>query len=352
MKAWVLHGINQLQYEEVNIPSPETGEVLVKVRAAGVCGSDIPRVYQTGAHFHPLIPGHEFSGEVVSVGNEVDESWIGKHVGVFPLIPCKHCIPCQHKQYEMCKNYNYLGSRRDGGIAEYVVVPQWNLIALPEEVSFEEAAMLEPMAVAVHAMRGILEDEKEYEEKTFMVWGLGTIGILLTMFLLQLGIRNIFVVGNKRVQRDTVIKLGLDENQYCDCMQEDVQAWVMNKTNNMGVDFSFECVGKNLTMENVIDMAAPGGRVMLVGNPCSDMTLPKSIYWKILRYQLTVKGTWNSSYTGEEDDDWHYVITRLQKGHIQPRCLITHYFKLENLAEGLHIMRDKSQDYVKIMSML
>ena len=87
------------------------------------------------------------------VGPEVDEAWLQKRVGVFPLIPCGKCGPCRQKKYEMCRSYNYLGSRCDGGFAEYAAVPVANLIELPENVSFEEAAMLEPMAVAVHAMR-------------------------------------------------------------------------------------------------------------------------------------------------------------------------------------------------------
>ena len=153
MKAWVLHGVNDIRYEETERPVAPAGEVLVRVRAAGICGSDIPRIYDTGAHRHPLICGHEFSGCVESVGDGVDAAWIGKRVGIFPLIPCRECAQCKKQRYEMCSHYDYLGSRRDGGFAEYVSVPEWNLLALPDAVSYEAAAMLEPMAVAVHAMR-------------------------------------------------------------------------------------------------------------------------------------------------------------------------------------------------------
>ena len=124
MKAYVLRGVNKFQMEEQERPSLKSGEVLVKVMAAGICGSDIPRAYQTGAHVHPIIIGHEFSGQVVDVAPDVDGRWLNKRVGVFPLIPCRECIPCQKKQYEMCRNYSYLGSRRDGGFAEYAAVPK------------------------------------------------------------------------------------------------------------------------------------------------------------------------------------------------------------------------------------
>ena len=349
MKAWILHGINELHYEEVEMPVPGQSEVLVRVRAAGICGSDIPRIYQTGAHVHPLIPGHEFSGEVISVGEKADPQWIGKRVGIFPLIPCGKCVSCLKKQYEMCRHYSYLGSRRDGGFAEYVAVPQWNLIPLPKEISFEAAAMLEPMAVAVHAMRSLLGSSDDYKDKSVVVWGLGTIGLLLTMFLKQLDIHRLYVVGNKAFQKELIAKLGMKETQYCDCTKEDARAWVMDMTNGHGADFFFECVGKNETIENAIDLAAPGASVMLVGNPYSDMTLQKTVYWKILRHQLTVKGTWNSSYTGEEADDWHYVLRCLQEKNIHPEQLISHRYEMRELEEGFHIMRDKSQDYVKII---
>ena len=123
MKAYVLHGINDLRFEEVARPESKADEALVRVMAAGICGSDIPRIYTTGAHRHPLIPGHEFSGVVEQVGSEENRKWMGKRVGVFPLIPCHQCEPCRRKAYEMCRSYGYLGSRQDGGFAEYVAVP-------------------------------------------------------------------------------------------------------------------------------------------------------------------------------------------------------------------------------------
>lgn len=100
-----------------------------------------------------LIPGHEFSGQVEKCGPAADNKWSGKRVGIFPLIPCGECVLCKKKLFEMCRDYSYLGSRRHGGFAEYAAVPEKNLIELPDNVSFEEAAMLEPMAVAVHSIR-------------------------------------------------------------------------------------------------------------------------------------------------------------------------------------------------------
>lgn len=348
MKSWVLNGIDDIGLVEIEKPALKKGEVLVRVKAAGICGSDIPRIYQTGAHTHPLTPGHEFSGIVEALGENADSRWLGKRVGIFPLIPCGKCTPCMNRRYEMCRNYSYLGSRRDGGFAEYVAVPQKNLIELPENVTYEEAAMLEPMAVAAHAMRR----SKPEKSQTVVVYGLGTIGLLLIMLLKDAGIENILAVGNKDAQKFAVNDMGILPEKYCDSREKSPSKWIMEQTNGAGADVLFECIGKNAIVSDVIDAAAPGGEVVLVGNPASDMQIEKNIYWKILRNQLDVKGTWNSSFTGETEDDWHYVLERLQSKKVMPEHLITHKLALSELERGLHIMKEKKEDYVKIMCVL
>lgn len=345
MKAWVLHNINDIRFEDVEMPEISENEVLVKVKAAGICGSDIPRIYTSGAYFYPLITGHEFSGQVEAIGENVDGKWIGKRVGVFPLIPCRECIPCKKNQYEMCRKYSYLGSRRNGGFAEYVAVPERNLIELPDNVTFEEAAMLEPMAVAVHAMRRVAPEVDD----TVIVCGLGTIGILVVMFLIEKGIKNILVIGNKDFQREVVLKLGVLEENFCDMRITDVDNWISEKTFGNGSDVFFECVGKNDTINQAVNNTTAGGKIMLIGNPYGDVEIPKTIYWKILRNQLSVIGSWNSSFTGDENDDWHYVLNKLSKGKIHPSILISHRFSIADLEKGLHIMRDKSEDFLKVI---
>lgn len=346
MKAWTLYGVDDIRYEETTNPQPADGEVLLRVQAAGICGSDIPRIYKTGAHIHPLIPGHEFSGIVEKNGTSVDSGWKGKRVGVFPLIPCGKCMPCGKQQYELCRDYDYLGSRRDGGFAEYVLVPEWNLIELPENVSFAEAAMLEPMAVAVHAMRRV----RIRHDETAVVYGLGTVGMSLVMFLMDAGISNILAIGNKDFQLQLVYRLGLDGSFYCDGREWDAVEWVREHTGGTGADIVFECVGKNETAAQAVRMAAPSGQICFVGNPYSDMVFDQSTYWKILRDQLVITGTWNSSFTHSPDDDWHYVLDRVSGRQVLPEKLVTHRLPMEKLEHGLHIMRDKTEDYVKIMA--
>ncbi len=342
MKAWVLYDIGDIRFEDVDKPKIKDNEVLVAVKAAGICGSDIPRIYETGAHNMPIIPGHEFSGQVVETGEKVDNKWLDKRVGVFPLIPCGKCELCKKKLFEMCRNYNYLGSRCNGGFAEYCAVPEWNLIELPDNVTYEQAAMLEPMSVAVHAIR---RAAPKIDDKV-VVHGLGTIGLLIIMFLMDMGIENIIAVGNKDFQKSVSIKIGVKEENFCNIRTDDVSEFICKQTVS-GADVYFECVGRNETISSAVDNTAPSGKVLLVGNPCSDISFEKNIYWKILRNQITVTGTWNSTFTHDDDDDWSYVIERLEKGTIKPKPLISVLNTLNELSKVQIIITDKNKKYIK-----
>ena len=353
MKAWILHDINDIRYEETQTPEPKSGEVCIRVMAAGVCGSDIPRIFETGAHKMPLIPGHEFSGIVEETGDGVNSTWKKKRVGVFPLIPCGKCEPCKNGHPEMCRNYDYVGSRRDGAFAEKVMVPASNLIELPENVSFEAAAMLEPMAVAVHAMRIFSGDEVLVDHNTkIVVCGLGTIGLLLTAFLIEKGYKNVFVIGRREEQKKRAMSIGVRDDHYIDGRSSDVSTVITDRLGS--ADVFFECVGKNECVNLGINILAPAGTLVTVGNPYSDMEFTRDTYWKILRNQLTVKGTWNSTFlknnkTEDAPDDWQYVIKRLAEGTVNPELLITHRLSSEDLYQGFAIMKDKTEDYCKVM---
>lgn len=368
MKAWVLNGIGDLRMKETDKPKINDREVMVAVKAAGICGSDIQRVYETGAYRHPLIIGHEFSGEVVKVGKGVENEWLGQRVGICPLIPCGICISCKKGRYEMCRNYDYLGSRRNGGFAEFVAVPAANLVKLPDGVSYEEAAMLEPMAVAVHALRRNISSihQTKAEGKKIAICGLGTIGLLMYSFLKEAGMSELLLIGNKDFQEQMVYNLGLPRDNYCDCRKNNVKQWIMEHTDGEGVELFFECVGKNETVIWAINAAASGGRICLVGNPYTEMLLEKNTYWQILRRQLFITGTWNSSFeyghktekndervltlknSGEHMDDWQYALTRLEQKRILPSRLISHRFPLEELEQGFLTMHGR-EEHGKIM---
>ncbi len=358
MKAWVLEEIGSIQYKEIRMPQLQKDEVLVRVKACGICGSDIQRIYENGAHRMPLVLGHEFAGEIVDVGNPHNAGFIGKRVGVFPLIPCKLCNSCSRGKYEMCSNYGYLGSRSNGAFAEYVAVPRWNVIELAEEVSFEEGAMLEPLAVAAHSIRRLAVAKEE----SVVVYGMGTIGQLISKLLLQKGMSNIYVVGNKDIQKTAALNMGIIEEHYCDYRKEDVQHFIHSHTRERGASAVFECVGKNETVNQSIQMASSEGKVCLIGNPYTDMRFEQMTYWKILRKQLTIVGSWNSSFCGTTNnstekmseeimDDWQFVLQLLKNKELSILDLITHKMPLNELNQGFKLMKDKDEEYTKIMAL-
>ena len=332
MKAWVLHGINDLRYEDRGIPCPAPGEALVRVRAAGICGSDIPRIFETGAHVHPIVPGHEFAGEVAACA---DSSLVGKRVGVFPLIPCGKCPQCRQKQYQLCRNYNYLGSRCDGGFAEYAKVPVWNLIEVPGDIPFELAALLEPLSVAVHAIRRANIGEPD----SVAVVGLGAIGLFAVTVLMSMGVGNIYAVGNKPFQRDMALRLGLPAGACVSFPQLPPECGAV-----------LECAGKPDALAAALRIAAPNGRIVAVGNPGGNMALEKTDYWRILRRQLTIFGTWNSSFTHSKEDDWHFALNILREHGDAVSGIISHRLAPGELGAGLQTMRDKTEGYGRILT--
>ena len=330
MKAWVLHGINEIRLETVELPALESGQALVAVKAAGICGSDIPRIYRTGAHRHPLIPGHEFSGVVESVGKETDSAWLGKRVGVFPLIPCKKCASCEKGQYETCSNYDYIGSRRDGGFAEYVAVPVWNLLELPETVSDVQGALLEPAAVALHAVKRA----QIFPSASICVVGTGAIGLLAGQWAKIYGADRVVIKGRSEFKRQLGQQCGLE--------------YMGDDRSGEEFDCVIEAVGSVRALEESLLLTAPGGRLVLMGNPDGPRTLSQELYWRILRKQLTLAGTWNSSY-GDEDSDWTEVVQTLVDKKLQIGAVVTHVLESKKLMDGLAMMRNRTETFGKIL---
>ena len=334
MKAYVLHAINDLRYDDVPMPQCPKGWAIVKVRAAGICSSEIARVFTKGTYHFPTIPGHEFSGEVHAVGDPADAALIGQKVGVFPLIPCRQCDQCQQKHYEMCAHYDYVGSRRDGGYAQYVAVPVWNLIALPADMPFTVAAMLEPLSVALHAITlgGVKPGYR------VAVIGTGMIGISAAQWAYKFGASSVTVIGRNEEKRSLIEKCGLN---YSVCT---------DKSEMPEYDFVLEAVGTPAAITLAISGTKPGGTVLLMGNPSGEIALSQDVYWRILRKQLVLKGTWNSAYDGTNPSDWTNAVRAIANGEINVAPLISHTFTQDQLMEGLKMMHEHKEPYCKVMT--
>jgi L-iditol 2-dehydrogenase len=340
MKAWVLRGVNDLRFEDAALPVPGRDEVLVEVKAAGICASDLPRIFETGTYDFPLIPGHEFSGIVTSAS---EWGWLGKRVGVFPLIPCMSCDACARGWYEICSAYSYIGSRRNGAFAAYVAVPSWNLVELPEEISFEEAAILEPAAVALHAVKQL--DWREIN--SIAVLGVGPVGLLIAQWARIYGAEKILLIGTAQAQNAMALRLGF--SYFCNIKTENAAEWILEQTGGMGADACVDAAGSGQAVIDCIRSARAGGRILLVGNPRGDLRLEKDIYWRILRKQLKISGSWNSRFGHEGKNDWIETIEAVQAGGILLESLITHRFVPADLAQGMNLKRERREYCCKIM---
>ena len=343
MKACVLHAAGDLRCEEVATPAPQPGEALIAVRACGVCGSDLPRVFTKGANRFPLIPGHEFAGEVAAVGRGVDEHLVGKRVCVFPLIPCRECAPCRIGAFAQCENYNYLGSRCDGAFAEFVCAPVWNLVPVPDAVALEEAAMCEPAAVAVHALRQAGVDAGD----AVLIFGAGPIGLMLAKWAAIGGAGQILLADMDDAKLDFARRLGF--GNVCNPRTErDVPAWVRGIAPR-GADLVIEASGSSAAFGEAVQSARAFGKVVLMGNPMGEMTLSQHAYWAILRNELNLFGTWNSFFGPMPRNEWQLALDFMASGRLAVKPLITHRVPLEALPDTLAMMRDRAEFYNKVL---
>lgn len=335
MKAYNLHAVNDFRYEEVPMPECEKGWAVVEVKAAGICSSDVPRVFTKGTYHFPTIPGHEFAGVVHSVADSDNNRLLGKRVGVFPLIPCRQCTSCQHKQYEMCEQYDYIGSRRNGAFSEYVAVPIWNLIEIPSNMPFEIAAMLEPFSVALHAVK--FGDVRTGDRVA--VVGTGMIGVAAGQWAKKMGANEVVVIGRNEKKRSIIENCHLKYS--VGFSRDEVDSY----------DFVLEAVGSSEAVDTAIAVTRRGGRMVLMGNPVNDILLSQTTYWKILRKQLRVSGTWNSSYDGINSSDWTEAVDALANHEIEANSLITHRFNQDELMTGLLLMKQHEEPYCKVMTL-
>ncbi len=325
MKVSNLYGIGDLRYEEKDIPKCCDDEVLVKVKICGICGSDIGRILRTGTYHFPTVPGHEFAGRVVY---DKEDKLTGKRVAVFPLIPCNECEMCKVEKYAQCSNYNYYGSRCDGGYAEYVAVKKWNLVNIPDNVSYEEAAMCEPTSVALHAIQKLEIKGGE----NILITGAGPIGIIAGMWAKSYGAKEVYYID-------------IDVRKIEFCKNFGFKEYNKNADE---IDVVLEGTGASSAVANAISAVKPSGRLVFMGNPSGDVTLAPKDYQNILRKELKISGTWNSSYASYENN-WKESLVAISKKKIDIKRLITHKIPLKDCLKAVKMMGEGKDFYCKVV---
>lgn len=344
MEAIVLHGVSDLRYEQVPIPQLQPGTVRVRIGYCGVCGSDIPRCFVKGTYHFPTICGHEFAGTIEAVAADVTQFRAGDRVAVFPLLWRDDHPACEQGKYAQSDGYDYLGSRSDGGFSEYVIAPVRNLIRVPDNVSLEEAAMTEPAAVALHAVRrtGLRLGD------TVAVFGLGPIGLMVAQWGRAMGASKIALFDLLPEKLDLARSLGF-EHVFNSRSVKPVEV-VNSLTGGRGVHVAIEAAGVPPTMLAAMEVTRRAGKVALLGNPSADVTLPASLISQIMRREIDLVGTWNSDYSVYgDDDDWRTVLAAMAGGTLNLKPLITHRVPLSQGIAALEMMRDQSQFFAKVL---
>jgi len=345
MDALVLHGVGDARFEKVPKPEPAPGEVLVRVAFCGVCGSDIPRTFVKGTYHFPTICGHEFAGTVEACGDEVDDYAAGDRVVVFPLLWCGRCASCELGNYVQCSDYDYYGSRRDGAFAEYVAVPPRNLVGVPEGVSLEAASMTEPAAVALHALQ---RAGGGFVGESVVIFGAGPIGLMGAQWARMMGAAQVILFDLVPEKLEMANRLGFE--LAFDAREVDAVEKVLEMTGGHGAEVCVEGAGVPVTLTQAIASARVGGRVVIMGNPSADVTLPAALISQAMRRELDILGTWNSSFSVHgNNDDWRAVLGAVASGTVDLDSLVSHRVGLEGALEALTMMRDQSEFFAKVL---
>jgi L-idonate 5-dehydrogenase len=328
MRGWVLHGAEDIRLEEVARPAPAAGEVLVGVRAAGICGSDL--------HYHahgrcgnfvptrPFILGHEFAGEIVEVGEGVDRGRVGQRVAVDPSRPCGSCQLCRQGRYNLCPEMVYFGSAavdppNDGSFAEFARVPAANCWPLPDDFEFAWGALLEPLSVAMHAV----QRSGGVGGKSVLITGGGTIGQMILLVAVAFGASRVVVSDIKASARRFAEDHGATGS--VDPARKDCEALAKSLAPG-GFEVVFEAAGVAAAFEQAIALTAPGATVVQVGTLPDGVAMPANM---MLNRELQYVGSWRFANV------FGRVIEMVVAGEIDPRPLITGIFPLAELPAAI-----------------
>ena len=307
MKAAVVCANEDVKYLEYEEPAVTPGSVKVRMRYSGICGSDIPRVLHNGVHFYPIVLGHEFSGDVVEVGEGVTKVKVGDRVSGAPLLPCMGCDDCQKGNFSLCKHYSFIGSRQQGNNADYVVIPEKNAVPFDPSISYEQGAMFEPATVALH---GLMQNDYQGGEYVAILGG-GTIGLFTMQWAKIYGSKKVVVfdINDKRLA--LAKKLGADE--VINTTRENFMEQAKAITGGKGYGYVFETAGQVPTMQMAFELAANKAHVCFIGTPHKDITFTPRLWENMNRKEFKLTGSWMSYGAPFPGKEWeltaHYFAT-------------------------------------------
>lgn len=348
MKAAVWYGRKDVRVVDVpEPPTPGEGWVKVKVEWCGICGSDLHE-YLAGPIFipvekpdaltgsqAPLILGHEFSGEVVEIGPGVTNVQVGDRVAPDACQVCWECYHCKRMNYSMCEKLAFTGLMTDGAFAEFVNVPAYTMYKIPDDMSYEVAAVIEPIAVGIHAVR----QAPVMEGDIVVVLGAGTIGLATLQAAKAAGASKVYVIEMAKARKEYAMNMGA--TAVFDPSEVDVIAKIKELTDGLGADITFECIGNHKTAPLAIQLARKSGKIVMVGIFERESTFN---FFEVTANEKHIIGS--LAYNGE----FKTAIDLMNDGRIKAEPMITGKIKLADIIEkGFDELVNHKDENIKII---
>lgn len=323
MQAAIVSNPGTVSVESLPDPAPGSNDLVIAPRAVGICGTDLHIV---DGHFppapYPIVPGHEFAGEIVAVGRDVADFQVGERVTVDPSLFCGRCIYCRRQRGNLCQQWGAIGDTVDGAFAEYVVVPSGNAYAIPEDMSWSAAALVEPLACVVHGLRRLaLPAGAE-----LLVVGAGTIGLLILQAARRSGAAIVSVIDSDPRRRDLARLLGAD--QVSASIGEALEG------RGIGYEYAVEATGVPAVGEAALTGLCRGGTLLIFGVAPAEARLPLSQF-RVYNDEITVLGSMAVLNTFEP------ALRLMCSGAIACDAMVTKTYALSNFATAIEAVRSR-----------
>lgn len=344
MNSLRLYGKEDLRYESVDTPKiKKENDVIIKVKAVGICGSDLSRYKKLGPYVEGMVWGHEFSGEVVQVGASVKKVKIGDRVAGAPCFTCEDldmdkCYYCEKSEYARCENLTVIGARHGGAFAEYIKLPEKNCVLIPKNVDYESAAMIEPSAVVVHG----LYHTNITAGDTVVVVGCGNMGLLSIKFAKIFGATKIIAVDITGDALEMAKAYGATHT--INSMKDETLEIIQQYTGDLMADLVVEAAGSAVTSAQVFAYAKKGGGVLFLGIPYADVLVERFYFEKIVRSELKVFGSWSCVSAPFPGKEWDTIMNLLANGTLELSSMITHRLSLSEGPEIFDAITNKKPE--------
>ena len=324
MKQVELYAPLDVRIIESQKPSPKPDEILVAVARVGICGSDLHAYHGRHPFIElPIVPGHEFAGTVVETGANVHDFAPGQRVTLEPSLVCGECYNCTHGRYNICEKLQVVGCQMSGAMSEYLAVPASKTMSLPDNVTWDQAVMVEPLAVGVHAVRVA----RIQAGTNVLVLGAGTIGLMVLQAAKALGAGQVMITDLIQDRLDMATQLGADH--AVNPSRTDLTQALEAAFGPQRADVILECVGIAATARDAVRVARKGTRIVLVGVFEEEVLVNLGL---VQDRELELVGT--LMYV---EDDFPTALELVRAGQVEVESLITHHFPLGQAAEGFAV---------------